>query len=157
MNIIELAKKTTVNLLNAASTSRHTTPEAVANEMNTILEGDEQITSDVIKAFVKSGLLNTKGVLEFKLTKGRYGGIREVDFNNKTTTTTTTTAKEKSEPVEATAEVKAETKAEVEAPAKKRTKRQLRAWRRENIAKARDARLAKLQAKKAEIQPSASV
>jgi len=155
MNIIELAKKTTVNLLNAASTSRHTTPEAVANEMNTILEGDEKITSDVIKAFVKCGLLNTKGIFELKLTKGRYGGIREVDFNNKTATTTM--AKEKSEPVEATAEVKAETKAEVEAPAKKRTKRQLRAWRRANIAKARDARLAKLQAKKTETQPSASV
>ena len=146
MNIIELAKKTTINLLNAASTSRHTTPEAVANEMNTILEGDERVTADVIKAFVKSGLMNTKGVFELKLTKGRYGGIREVDLGNKVVSSQPKT--------ETTDEIKAETKSEVEAPAKKRTKKQLRAWRKVNIAKARDARMAKLAAKRAEVQPS---
>jgi len=83
MNIIELAKKTTINLMNTASASRRVRAADVANEMNTILEGDERITSDVVKAFVAAGLLNNKGILEFKLTKGRYGGIREIDIEEK--------------------------------------------------------------------------
>ena len=78
MNIIALIRSTINNQLNLSTGSRRATAESVADEVNKILEGSETVTPNIVRAYVKAGWLNTKGVQKFEVTQGRYGGIREV-------------------------------------------------------------------------------
>jgi len=82
MNIIALIRSTINNQLNLSTISRRVTAEEVSHEVNKILEGSETVTPNIVRAYVQAGWLNTKGVQEFEVTQGRYGGIREVNVKS---------------------------------------------------------------------------
>jgi len=83
-SVINLATKTVTNLINSNPSSRRTTVGEIVAAMNASdkLDG-ETVTPEFVKHLVVSGSLNSVGVQEFELQRGRYGGVRQVDFEKR--------------------------------------------------------------------------